>query len=970
MASNFAVRQAYYADRDSSGNAARFYLQLNGPQAWLAPGGSNAATVGNDFGDVRLVSAGGAAGVVVKAGGYVGINTADPQASLDVSGDLRASGVVRGDGSGMTNLNAAALSASTVAMLGPKLTHLNASYMTSGYVALSRLPPSIVAAVNAMTGDGSTLTNLNASELRFGTIDNARLTPDLVVASVTADGAGLRNLNATHMTTGTLDNARLPAMLTADGSLLTNLNAASLLSGTVSNERLPSNLVVQKITSDDGSALANLNASMVTAGTLNNAHLPPRVQVFELAGNGADITSLNASAITSGFIGIEFLPPAIAAALEGAMGGDGSRLTNLNASAVASGTLADARLPPALQALSVAANGGALTNLNASAVASGTLNNARLPPALQALSVAADGAALGNLNASAVATGTLADARLPPALQALSVAADGAALGNLNASAVATGTLANQRLPSHITVLGITSDSLDGACITSSLVSGSATVAASAGALSVVNATASAALPRSGGTVSGDLTVVGQFNASNVTVLGSVETVNAYETHSSNVVITNLGTGPALIVTQTEDGPLGAQDVARFCAGSNVVLSVTKSGGVGVGKGDASCALDVSGGLSVSGQTFYASNVGIGKGPTTGAALDVSGDARVSGTLTSSNISFTGALIQNGAPYIGSQWTNLNGGVTFASNVAVGKSSFLGGLTALDVSGDARVSGTLTSSNISFTGALIQNGAPYIGSQWTNLNGGVTFSSNVAVGKGTFLGGGNYYALDVSGALSVAGLTYCTSNVGIGKPPSYGLDVSGTVNLNRGLTVLANGMVAIGKATVAASNCALDVSGLAIFSCNVGIGLTNPSYALEVKGDVGITGDISALYSDDRLKTRLAPLANALEKVSRLSTFTYRNNVTAQSFGFADDRVRVGLSAQEVASVLPEAVTIAPFDRVLVDGREASRSGLSYTTVQYDKLVPLLVAAIQELDQKLSRYIGGSSSSNAYLNAP
>ena len=942
MASNFAVRQAYYADRDSSGNAARFYLQLNGPQAWLAPGGSNAATVGNDFGDVRLVSAGGAAGVVVKAGGYVGINTADPQASLDVSGDLRASGVVRGDGSGMTNLNAAALSASTVAMLGPKLTHLNASYMTSGYVALSRLPPSIVAAVNAMTGDGSTLTNLNASELRFGTIDNARLTPDLVVASVTADGAGLRNLNATHMTTGTLDNARLPAMLTADGSLLTNLNAASLLSGTVSNERLPSNLVVQKITSDDGSALANLNASMVTAGTLNNAHLPPRVQVFELAGNGADITSLNASAITSGFIGIEFLPPAIAAALEGAMGGDGSRLTNLNASAVASGTLADARLPPALQALSVAAdgaalgnlnasavasgtladarlppalqalsvaaNGGALTNLNASAVASGTLNNARLPPALQALSVAADGAALGNLNASAVATGTLADARLPPALQALSVAADGAALGNLNASAVATGTLANQRLPSHITVLGITSDSLDGACITSSLVSGSATVAASAGALSVVNATASAALPRSGGTVSGDLTVVGQFNASNVTVLGSVETVNAYETHSSNVVITNLGTGPALIVTQTEDGPLGAQDVARFCAGSNVVLSVTKSGGVGVGKGDASCALDVSGGLSVSGQTFYASNVGIGKGPTTGAALDVSGDARVSGTLTSSNISFTGALIQNGAPYIGSQWTN--------------------------------------------------------------LNGGVTFSSNVAVGKGTFLGGGNYYALDVSGALSVAGLTYCTSNVGIGKPPSYGLDVSGTVNLNRGLTVLANGMVAIGKATVAASNCALDVSGLAIFSCNVGIGLTNPSYALEVKGDVGITGDISALYSDDRLKTRLAPLANALEKVSRLSTFTYRNNVTAQSFGFADDRVRVGLSAQEVASVLPEAVTIAPFDRVLVDGREASRSGLSYTTVQYDKLVPLLVAAIQELDQKLSRYIGGSSSSNAYLNAP
>ena len=64
---------------------------------------------------------------------------------------------------------------------------------------------------------------------------------------------------------------------------------------------------------------------------------------------------------------------------------------------------------------------------------------------------------------------------------------------------------------------------------------------------------------------------------SNLAVLGAVETVNAYETHSSNVVIANAGTGPALLVTQS-----GAQPVAAFYAGSNVAMLVDGSGNVNV----------------------------------------------------------------------------------------------------------------------------------------------------------------------------------------------------------------------------------------------------------------------------------------------------------------------------------------------------------------------------------------------------
>jgi len=75
-------------------------------------------------------------------------------------------------------------------------------------------------------------------------------------------------------------------------------------------------------------------------------------------------------------------------------------------------------------------------------------------------------------------------------------------------------------------------------------------------------------------------------------------TVNAEEVVSSNLVVTNYGTGPALSVTQSETGVLGPQAVATFTAGSNVGLVVTSSGNVAVGKGTAAYALDVSGAVS------------------------------------------------------------------------------------------------------------------------------------------------------------------------------------------------------------------------------------------------------------------------------------------------------------------------------------------------------------------------------------
>jgi hypothetical protein len=109
-------------------------------------------------------------------------------------------------------------------------------------------------------------------------------------------------------------------------------------------------------------------------------------------------------------------------------------------------------------------------------------------------------------------------------------------------------------------------------------------------------------------------------------------------------------------------------------------------------------------------------------------------------------------------------------------------------------------------------------------------------------------------------------------------------------------------------------------------------------------------GDIIAFYSDERLKTRVGAIENALDKIKQLTGFYYVNNDLAKSFGYKDEKLQVGLSAQEVQSVLPEVVTLAPFDTEFDENNQAigSKSGESYLTVSYDKLVPLLIESIKE----------------------
>lgn len=105
-------------------------------------------------------------------------------------------------------------------------------------------------------------------------------------------------------------------------------------------------------------------------------------------------------------------------------------------------------------------------------------------------------------------------------------------------------------------------------------------------------------------------------------------------------------------------------------------------------------------------------------------------------------------------------------------------------------------------------------------------------------------------------------------------------------------------------------------------------------------GEIRATGNVISYYSDDRLKTKLGSIVDALAKVMALNGFYYEPNERAEMLGYENNGPEVGVSAQEVEAVLPEIIRKAPIDDL-------------YKTLDYAKLVPLLIEAIKELKQEV-----------------
>ena len=194
-----------------------------------------------------------------------------------------------------------------------------------------------------------------------------------------------------------------------------------------------------------------------------------------------------------------------------------------------------------------------------------------------------------------------------------------------------------------------------------------------------------------------------------------------------------------------------------------------------------------------------------------------------------------------------------------------------------------------------------------------------------------------------------------TTTLSAGAFSANSITTGGTLSVV-GSTTASNITANAGSFTTLTASSTFNATGVGTFGStlqanSLGVGTTAPVTA----GQINATNSITAFFSDVRLKTEIGRIENALDKIDQLTGILYTQNKLAETFGYNDYTTQVGLRAQDVKIVQPEVVKPAPFD-MLPDG--SSKSGENYLTVQYEKLIPLLVECIKELRVEINNLKG------------
>jgi len=215
----------------------------------------------------------------------------------------------------------------------------------------------------------------------------------------------------------------------------------------------------------------------------------------------------------------------------------------------------------------------------------------------------------------------------------------------------------------------------------------------------------------------------------------------------------------------------------------------------------------------------------------------------------------------------------------------------------------------------------------------TISDGSAVYSGGIGIAKNLNVGGN----AGISGNITVTGTTTFQSTISVTGATNLlsTLSVTGNTTLTGTLTVNGGG----GGTAIQVNNggdLALfnaGNTGSASLFCDTNNELKTNGNVL-IGGALNVTGDITAFFtSDQRLKDNITPIPDALSKVLSISGNTFDWNEKSEKEG--ND---VGVIAQEVLEVLPEAVTT----------RENG-----YLAVRYEKIVPLLIEAIKDLTAKV-----------------
>ncbi len=431
----------------------------------------------------------------------------------------------------------------------------------------------------------------------------------------------------------------------------------------------------------------------------------------------------------------------------------------------------------------------------------------------------------------------------------------------------------------------------------------------------------------------------GVFGANNA---ATGNAIGVYGTSSSNVGYGVEGNSPNIGVYGTGSGAGVSGQSSSATAGFGVegnspFIGVYGTGLFGVAGLTSSAAgagvegIDEasSGGLAGVFEVFNSSATILqgNNGSTTEFKVDSAGNVSAAGAVSGSGFQIGGQLFDYGNFGFFNAFLGFGGNTTMTgtANTAVGFHALPSNST-----GSYNTASGVQALFVNSTGSGNTATGYFAGSTLDGSN--VTGSNNTAMGYGTAFSTGTLTNATAIGYNAYVGESNALvlgsgANVGIGtSTPGHLLDVAGTVafdstGLNNGsnfidLTFGLNAGEGMSSSRTAGPN----QYGIDLYTDfarrisieqhgNVGIGTTSPDDLLTVNGSADKPGGGSwGTFSDGRLKTVNGGFTAGLSQVMKIHPVHYRYK-PGNAMGIRDTDEHVGVVAQEVQKVIPEAVT-------------------------------------------------------------
>jgi predicted Rdx family selenoprotein len=174
-----------------------------------------------------------------------------------------------------------------------------------------------------------------------------------------------------------------------------------------------------------------------------------------------------------------------------------------------------------------------------------------------------------------------------------------------------------------------------------------------------------------------------------------------------------------------------------------------------------------------------------------------------------------------------------------------------------------------------------------------------------------------------------------TFNITVDTGSGGGAVTSITNNTNDYILTATGGTTINGEGNLRFDGSALKITGSVAISSSLAIGNITPSTTV---GRIDASNDIVAFSTSDiRLKENITPILNPISKIEAIGGYTFDWKPEHKDLhGFEGHDV--GVIAQEIEVIMPEVVTTRD-------------SG--YKAVKYEKIVPLLIEAIKDLQKQV-----------------